>query len=196
MPITHVTPILGVDDCKIYPITVDSENAFTLGTAVDVPGIKQVSLTLEIDEKELTGDEKTLAVSSKIKSVTVNSEYAKLSLDVLTALSGGSVTDTAATKATLRIGEKAIPTYFQLQMQIKGTDDIIGGDCHLIVYKAKATAIPINGTEGDYATCTFDAKGVFTNCKWGSTVNEARLVDVDLNSTAVNLSGVAYSSGQ
>lgn len=195
MALTHVTPILGVDDCKIFPVTADSENSFTLGTPVDVPGIKQVSLTLEIDEKELTGDEKTLAVSSKIKSVTVNSEYAKLSLDVLNALSGGTITDTASTKSVLRIDEASIPTYFQLQMQIKGTDDIVGGDCHLVIYKAKATAIPVNGTEGDYATCTFDAKGVFTNCKWGASA-KARLADIELNSTAANLSGVAYTSGQ
>ena len=72
MAVSKKTALLGVDDCKIYPITADTSSTFTCGTGVDVPGIKQISVTLEVDEKELTGDERTLATSAKIKSVTFN----------------------------------------------------------------------------------------------------------------------------
>lgn len=192
MAVVKQTPLLGVDDCKIFPITEDTAGNFTCGEGIDVPGIKQISLTLEIDEQELTGDEKTLAVSSKIKSVTFNSEYAKLSQEVLKVLTGGKVTD-GEDVSTFELTEGSVPGYFQFQAQIKGTDDIIGGDCHICIYKAKATAIPINGTEGSYATYTFDGKGVYTECKWNSVDGESKLIAIDFNQTSKDLAAKTYA---
>ena len=190
MTVSKKTALLGVDDCKIYPVTADTSSTFTCGTGVDVPGIKQISVTLEVDEKELTGDERTLATSAKIKSVTFNTEYAKLSQEVLAILAGG--TQTSATNSeTFRVDETSLPSYFQLQAQIKNADDLNGGDCHIIIYKAKATALPINGTEGDFATYTFDGRGVFTECKWSD--NKSRLCDVVYNATASDLAAVTKS---
>ena len=132
MTISKKTALLGVNDLKIFPVTKDDASAFTTGSAIDVPGVRQISVTFDIDEKELTGDEKTLAVSSKIKGISFTSEYAELSLDVLAALSGGSVTvDTASDSsetAAYSFGEGDKPAYFQLQAKIDGTDSIIGGD--------------------------------------------------------------------
>ena len=70
MTISRKTALLGINDLKIFPITEDSSEKFTVGSGVDVPGIRQLSVTFDIDEKELTGDEKTLAVASKIKAVS------------------------------------------------------------------------------------------------------------------------------
>jgi len=187
MAVSKKTALLGVDDCKIYPVTADTSSTFTCGTGVDVPGIKQISITLEVDEKELTGDEKTLATSAKIKSVTFNTEYAELSQEVLAILAGGT-TASATGSETFRVDEDSLPGYFQLQAQIKSVDSIPGGDCHFVIYKAKATALPINGTEGDYATYTFDGRGVFTECKWSDS--KSRLMDVVYNATATNLAAV------
>lgn len=192
MALVKKTALLGVDDCKIFPVTEDTAGAFTCGAGLDVPGIKQISVTLEVDEKELTGDEKTLATSAKIKSVTFTSEYAQLDLDVLAALTGGAVETTDETKQTFRIGENALPAYFQLQAQVKGVD--FGGDAHIVIYKAKATALPINGTESDYATYTFDGRGVFTECKFNAVDGESRLMDVTFNSTVTDLAAITYSA--
>ncbi len=193
MTISHKTALLGVDDLKIFPITNDSEESFTVGDGIDVPGVRQISLTFEIDQKELIGDEKTLAVSSKIKSVTFNSEYAELSLDVLSALSGGSVQtsgtgDTESAAFTFSDGD--MPSYFQLQAKINGTDSIVGGDCHIIIYKCKASAIPINGVQSDFATYTFDGKGVFTEYKFGTENAKAKLIDIHFNAKAKELSAI------
>lgn len=190
--VTTKTALFGVDDLKIYPITTDAENEFSVAEAIDLPGVRQISLTLEIDEKELTGDEKTLAVSSKIKSVTFNSEYAKLSLDVLKVLTSGNVTE-GEDKTSFELGDKGKPQYFQLQAQIKGVDDIKGGDAHITIYKAKATALPINGVQDDYATYTFDGKGVFTECKWGEA-NEAKLLKIDFNKATKDVEAVTYKA--
>ena len=51
MAISHKTALLGVDDLKIFPITNDSEESYTVGDGIDVPGVRQISLTYEIEEK-------------------------------------------------------------------------------------------------------------------------------------------------
>lgn len=186
MTISKKTALLGINDLKIFPITEDSDVKFTVGDGIDVPGIRQLSVTFDIDEKELTGDEKTLAVASKIKAVSFSSEYAELSLDVLSALSGGSVsTATDGKTATFSLSDGDKPDYFQLQAKIDGTDSISGGDCHICIYKAKVTAMPINGVEGDFATYTFEGKGVFTAHNFDG--KKAKLIDVDFHSTAAEL---------
>ena len=83
MTIKTVTKLFGVDDAKLFPITEDSSENFSCADGIDLPGVRQISLTYEIEEKSLTGDEKVLDVSNKIKSITFNIEYAKLSLEVL-----------------------------------------------------------------------------------------------------------------
>lgn len=187
MTISRKTALLGINDLKIFPITEDNEEKFTVGDGVDVPGIRQISVTFDIDEKELTGDEKTLAVASKIKAVSFTSEYAELSLDVLSALSGGSVsTSSNGESATFSLGGDDKPDYFQLLAKIDGTDSISGGDCHICIYKAKVTAMPINGVEGDFATYTFEGKGVFTAHQFGGS--KAKLIDVDFHAKAEEIS--------
>lgn len=188
MTISRKTALLGVNDLKLFPITQDDSTAFTTGSAIDVPGVRQISVTFDIDEKELTGDEKTLAVSSKIKAVSFTSEYAELSLDVLSALSGGNVSTATVSNvetATFSIGSGDKPAYFQLQAKIDGTEDITGGDCHICIYKAKVTAMPINGVQGDFATYTFEGKGVYTQHLFS---NKSKLIDIDFNSAAKELS--------
>ncbi|MGN0014235.1 MAG: hypothetical protein ACI37T_02315 [Candidatus Gastranaerophilaceae bacterium] len=188
MTISKKTALLGVNDLKIFPVTKDDSTGFTTGSAIDVPGIRQISVTFDIDEKELTGDEKTLAVSSKIKSVSFTSEYAELSLDVLGALSGGKVSvasGSSSETATFSFSDGDKPSYFQLQAKIDGTDSITGGDCHICIYKAKVTAMPINGVQSDFATYTFEGKGVYTEYLFGGT--SSKLIDIDFNSTAKEL---------
>lgn len=189
MAITTVTKVYGVDDFKLFPIVQDDTEGFECGAAIDGVGVKQVSLTFEADEKDLTGDEMTLDTIAKVKSVTVSTEVAKLNLEAMALFTGGTLTtDTDA--ATLSIGSNASGNqkYFQAQFQIKTTDNE-GGDLHYIVYKAKATATPINGTEDDYATFTIDCKGVYTTFA-GFTGNEQKLVDIKLNKTAKALAAV------
>ena len=191
MAITKVTKVYGVDDFKVFPITADTDSTFTCGTAIDCVGVKQVSLTLEMEEKDLTGDEMTLDTIAKVKSATVSAEVAKLNLDAMALFTGGTVTD-STNKSTLSIGSNSSGNqkYFQAQFQIKTTDNE-GGDLHYVIYKAKATSAPFNGTEDDYATFTLDLKGVFTTHKFGSgTAAEHKLVNIELNETATDLAAV------
>lgn len=189
MALTTVTKLYGVDDIKLLPVSADTASAFTFGTAVDVPGARQISLTFEIESKELRGDEMLMDLVSKAKSVTAKVENAKLSLDVMSTLLGGSVSSDANT-ATFSFGNNAILPYFQLHAQIKQTDNS-GGDLHFIVYKSKITSFPINGTQEDYAICTFEAKGMFTEYEFSG---EKKLMDIVLNATATAIAGVGSAT--
>lgn len=197
MAIQTVTKVYGVDDFKLFPITQDDTEGFKCDAAIDGVGVKQVSITFEADEKELTGDEMTLDTMAKVKSITVSTEVAKLNLEAMKLFTGGSLTNDTD-KSTLSIGSNASGNqkYFQAQFQIKTTDNE-GGDLHYIVYKAKATSTPINGTEDDYATFTVDLKGVYTTYAGfkAETGTEQKLVDIVVNKTAKNLEAVV-STGE
>ncbi len=190
MALKTVTKLFGVDDAKLFPVTEDSETKFTCGAGIDLPGVRQISLTYEIEEKSLTGDEKVLEVSNKIKSVTFNMEYAKLSLEVLAQLTGGTYStsgedDTAVGSFTFGGGD--LPSYFQLKAQILDTSND-GGDIHFCIYKAKATAIPINGVQDDFATFTFDGRGVYTEHEFGAEGSkQTKLMDIEIHAKAQDL---------
>ncbi len=190
MALKTVTKLFGVDDAKLFPVTEDSESKFTCGTGIDLPGVRQISLTYEIEEKSLTGDEKVLDVSNKIKSVTFNMEYAKLSLEVLAQLTGGtySISGQDDTEVgTFTFGGGDLPNYFQLKAQILDTSND-GGDIHFCIYKAKATAIPINGVQNDFATLTFDGRGVYTEHEFGAEGNkQTKLMDIEIHAKAQDL---------
>lgn len=193
MAIQTVTKVYGVDDFKMFPVTQDDAEGFKCGEVIDGVGVKQVSVTFEADEKDLTGDEMTLDTISKIKSVTVSTEIAKLNLEAMALFTGGNLTN-ATDKATLSIGSNASGNqkYFQAQFQIKTTDNE-GGDLHYVIYKAKATSTPINGTEDDYATFSIDCKGVFTTYAGFAGANstkEQKLVDIVVNKEVTALTAV------
>lgn len=190
MALKTVTKLFGVDDAKLFPIIEDSETKFTCAGGIDLPGVRQISLTYEIEEKSLTGDEKVLEISNKIKSVTFNIEYAKLSLEVLAQLTGGTYAKTGQDEneeCTFTFGGGDLPNYFQLKAQILDTSND-GGDVHFCVYKAKATAIPLNGVQDDFATLTFDGRGVFTEHEFGiEGSKQTKLIDIEIHSKAKDL---------
>jgi hypothetical protein len=192
MALTTVTKSYGVDDIKIAPITVDNSTTYTVGALVDVPGARQISITPDIESKDLMGDELTLDTVSKVKSFTITVENAKLSLELRKILMGGTVTASGSgtsAKSTYSFVEGDVPGYFQLQAQIKSTDNI-GGDLHYLVYKCKVTAAPINGTQDDFATFTFDCKAVYTECLFGGT--KKKLSDTIIHATETALAAVSY----
>ena len=83
-----------VKDCKVYTITADaSGDATTFGSAVDVPGIQEVSLEPNFITNELKGDGGVvLAKKGKIDRLNFSCTYSELSMDVLAVLLGQTIT--------------------------------------------------------------------------------------------------------
>lgn len=185
MALPNKTYVFGVDDCKLFPISEDTPAKFACEGGIDVPGIKQISITPNVELKTLTGDEMTVATKVKQPDVAVTIEFAELSQEVLAAITGGSVT-TGTGSSTFRVEEGNDPPYFQLQAKINGVD--YAGDMHIIIYKAKYSNAPINGTESDFTTFTIDCTGAYTNCKWDNS--KGRLWEIVENETKKELSAV------
>lgn len=189
MALPKKTYVFGVDDCKLFPISADTDTTFTCEDGIDVPGIKQISITPNVELKSLTGDEMTVATKVKQPDVACTIEFAELSQDVLAAITGGTVVEGTG-NSTFRVEEGNDPPYFQLQAKINGVD--YAGDMHIIIYKAKYSNAPINGTESDFTTFSIDCTGAYTNCKWET--QKGRLWEIVENETKKELTAVVKAA--
>lgn len=186
MPVTHVSKVFAVKDCRVSKLTADvAGSAPTYGASVDVPGIKTVGIEGDMVTAELRGDNSRLDYSSAIGGVSASIEHAKLSLDVLNVLLGSAITDAGTTPnqtATLGIGSLDAPNYFRLQAVAVGADPI-GGDVMFTLYKCVLDSFPELGLEEeDYRTSSFDVQCLPL---LGTPAN--RLMDVSIRETTAAL---------
>ncbi len=180
MPISTETKILGINDAKISRITEDSSTALTYDTAIDVPGITSLKVTPSFVEKELKGDEKIIDTYSKLEKIEWSFEGAKLSLDALAVLLGGTVTAAGVTPnetQTYTLKGVDIPSYFKFEGKSDYTD---AGDIHIVLYKCKASSVEYTLQGEDYATVTASGKAI-------ATINDDKIKDVIINETAVDI---------
>jgi hypothetical protein len=179
---THVSKLYSVEDGKIAALTADpSGGSATYGSLIDVPGIKTVGIKPEISNVSLTGDNVELESDSALKAIVMTVANAKMSLDALGVMLGGTTTDSGTGAAEIaryrRIGTDAFSYFkFEAKTPTNGTDNI-GGDVHLVVYKAKLTDIDFGFAEQDYAIVSWTARGVFRTA-------DAFLFDLVFNETA------------
>lgn len=174
MPLSHVTKVFGVNDAKIAKLTADpAGGTATYGSSVDVPGIKSVTISGEINTVDLRGDHSLLDSDSTLQNITLTFEYAKLSLDALVVWLGGTVTDSGTTpdqiaKLALLGTDTLLANNWKFEAKTVSADTV-GGDVHLVLYKCKLTSFPELGTaEEDYLTFTVEARAVprLADAKW------------------------------
>ena len=184
MTVKTTSKVFGIDDIKIYPITEDTETAYTVGDAIDVPGAKNLSIDLEIEEKDLTGDNIVLDVYSNIKKATFNVGFAKLSLELLKAALGGRLVSSGSTPSgkqvfSLQSGDK--PSYFQLAAQVANIDE---GSLRINIMKCRISAAPLSAVENDFATYSLSGSAVFTSKKFiRSGISAPLLFDISIDET-------------
>jgi hypothetical protein len=172
MALSHVSKVFAVKDAKIAKVTADpSGGTTTLGASVDVPGIKTVTIGGDITTAELRGDNTRLDYSATLSGVSIDFEYAKLSLDALAVLIGPTVTDSGTTPnqvSTLAVSSSNTLNYFQFQAIAAGADTV-GGDVMITVYKAILSDFPELGfEEEDYKTFKVAAQALprLSDGKW------------------------------
>lgn len=184
MAISHITKVYGVVDARISKLTADpSGGSPTYAASLDVPGIKTVQISGDIDVKELRGDNQLLDINSVMTNIQAQITHGKLSLDVLAVMFNSSVVDTGTTPnqvATLDILGNATPQYFRLEAKTPtGGADTSTGDVHFTLWKCICTSFPeIGHDEEDYRIGSFNVRAtpLLSNNKWITPV---------LNETAV-----------
>jgi hypothetical protein len=177
MPISHITKVFAVTDCKIALLTADvAGGSATYGTSLDVPGIKSVTITGDVETKQLRGDNTLLDSDSVITGISVSIEYAKLSLDVIALLFGATVVDSGTTPnqlATLDLSGTIKPRPFRLEA-ISASADPVAGAVRFTLHKVIVSSFPELGlAEEDYKTGTLEGSAMpllATGNKWISTI--------------------------
>lgn len=179
MPISHVSKVFAAKDAKLFPLTADpAGGAPTYGTGIDVPGLKTVSITGEVNTVSLRGDNTQLDSASSMGGIEVEMEFAKLSLDILSAVLAATTVDSGTTPNQKSVWTLLGTTgfnYVGMTCQAVGAD-IVTGDVQFAVYKMIPSSFPEMGLEEeDYKTSslTFAAVPLLANTKWiGTTLNE------------------------
>jgi hypothetical protein len=188
MALAHFTKWYAVVDAKIAKLTADpAGGTATYGTIIDVPGIKAVEISGNINLAELRGDNQLLDSNSILQDLQVSIEYAKLSLDVLPVVLGGASVDSGTTpnqKVTYtRAGTDSF-NYFKLEAKTP-TDgvDFVGGDGHILLPKLILSSPPDLGfAEEDYELFSMEARALpllATGNKW---------IEIVANETAAAIS--------
>ena len=184
MPLARFSKLFAVEDAKIAALTADpSGGTATYGTLIDVPGIKELTLSGTVNAKELRGDNSLLDAFSTLQNLSVTVAHAKVSVDVLNALLGGTITESGVTPSQKTVWSLAgtdTPKYFKLEAKTPANGvDFVGGDAHILLHKCVVSGLPDIGlAEEDYRTVGFDAAAVpllATGRKW---------VDIVFNETA------------
>lgn len=155
----RVFKVFAVEDCKIRKVLTDPEGgAATYGPALDVPGIKNVTISGDVNTVQLRGDNKALESDTTLTGLTASFDHAKLSMDVLEVLLGGATVSTAETavgakdsKETFTLGSAAVFGDFVLEAKTPRYSD--GSDVHVRLGKLKLSSFPELGmVEEDYKT--------------------------------------------
>jgi hypothetical protein len=172
MPISHITKVFAVTDIKIYPLTADPAGGSpTYGTGVDVPGAKTLTITGDIETKQLRGDNGLLDQASSLTNVQASMEFAKLSLDLLAAWFANTVADSGTTPNQKSVWTLLNTTglgYFGVTGRAVGADILTGG-VEFQLYKTILASFPEMGlAEEDYKTHSveFATMPLLSNGKW------------------------------
>lgn len=180
MPVDTSTKVFGISDAKISKLTADTAAALTYASAVDVPGIKSLKMSPKFVDKELRGDDAVLDLYSKLEMIEWSFESAKISLDVLPILIGGSVAANGVTPNQSQVysvlATDSAP-YFKLEGKADYTD---AGDAHVVLYKCKANKVDYE-LKDDYAIVSASGKAI-------GTTKDKKIKEVVINETAKEIS--------
>lgn len=180
-PISPITKLYAVEDAKIAPLTADPAGGVpTYGALLDVPGIKSMEITGDMDTKSLRGDNGLIDSDTVLTNVQVAVTHAKMSLAVLAALLGGDVVNSGADPAQMTswdLTKDSKPAPFLLEGVTPASGgDVIGGDVHFRLWKCKLSGFPAIGfAEEDYRIVSFNATALplLSTGKWLTpTINQ------------------------
>lgn len=176
MPMAKQLTAIEIDDCKISELTADAGGAPTYATAIKVPNTVDLTVTPQLKTATNEGDAMVTGVYSKVTHVTGTVKFNSVPLDILTTLTGGTLTASGTTPnqtQILAIGAGSLPKCFKIQGRAVGVEgiDAAAAGLRVTVYKARLTGNPNISLNGNYVT--FDC--AFTAVR---TMSDAKLLDI------------------
>jgi len=182
MTLATQSVLLGLDDSKISALTADTSSALTYAASIDVPGIQNISLQSNYQQKSLYADEKVRDYYAQFDSVSWVINNAQVSLNVLTILEGGSITSSGTSPNqvnTYTLSNSSIPQYFKLEGKVNYSSSTVG-DFHMVLYKCKVGKLQVLYKCQNYAVVSATGLAI-------ATVNNGKIRDDIINQTAVNI---------
>ena len=182
MPQSHVTKNFGTQQIRIAKLLTDpAGGSATYASSIQLVGAKEFQLTGTVNLKQLRGDNQLLAVDGVPGDLTLKIKHAKLNLDALTVLEGGTLADTGSSPNQVTtydyLGGTSL-VYWKVECQNVAVDTP-GGDLHYILWKCVMSMFPIQGTmEEDYDIYELE-------CRPMPRISDNRWKQVVLNQTAV-----------
>lgn len=181
------TSIFSIDNASITPLLTDPiGGTATYGTKIDVPGIRSATFDPEILAKELFGDNAVQGRAAKARQLMSKVEAARVSLDILAVLMGGTVTDAGVTPAqttTYNLLGSSAGSYFKLEYRVLGVElpgAAAGGDLHVVFWKCKITSAGLPTKMEEFAPLSFDVAAI-------ARLADSKLVSLIENETAVSI---------
>ena len=159
-----ISKIYAVQHCQVAAVLTDPVGALvTYSEWFDVPGIKVLELSGDMDTKELRGDNRLIDQSSIITGLTAKIEHAKVSLQVLAVLLGGTVADKTVVAGSPYAGkgwsltQASSPKAFGMRC-ISAAADTPGGAVAFVMSKCSLSGFPeLGAAEEDYQTVSLEA---------------------------------------
>lgn len=179
MTVSPVTKIYSTEDAKIAALLGDAPGFASYDTMIDVPGIRQVTMTPQIESKSLRGDNRELDADSTLVAVELSFEHAKLSMEALEVFLGGAYT--AGTGTYVQADSGSLPYWAMGWRTPTSGGDGIGGDVQFKVFKAKLTAHTLGTAFEDYQLLSGTARGVYR-------IADDKLFEAKINETAAAIS--------
>lgn len=154
------TITLGIRNLKISSLIKDDSTGVEYGAPIDVPGVKEITITTIEDEKELTGDGVILDTYNKKKGYDVSFKNAQFSQAVMDIINGSTTTSSGTDGSkvyTTPDSPDNKPGYFALEF---APERSVGEkDYHRVLFKVSGS-YQEEYAEEDYMVCSFTGKGV------------------------------------
>lgn len=146
----------GLTDIKVFPLTGD-----TPGAAVQVPAGRVLEVTPTEDQVPLTGYNGTVATDVTATQADVTLEHGGISLELLAAITGGTIVTTGITPnqvRRLKVGSASVNRpYVRVIGKALGND---GGDAWVDIKKVKFNIPSGNFNEGEFYVSSMDGTAV------------------------------------
>jgi len=172
------TYVFGAADAKISPLTADVTSAPTYGSAIDVPGLKSISISGSSDTKELRGDNKLIAKISTLQSVEVTLTFAMWDPSIYALLTGATLTPGTGDDYNVSLTASSTPAYFGLEAVSVGASGA-GSNVSIFLPKLIITDLPdmVGLSEEDFKT-------VEVKCEALPSIANGKWIDWNYNETA------------